>query len=157
MLFGHREVVMMRCPLRGAWRWSDPGALHRACGGHRQVARSCPSLGLSVFGQGAHGMGMLGAVPPQGDAADKPGFVVELSLESASGSNDRFTFCSFGVGAVRRRGRGPGQVARLAGVVVRLSLVGVEESKGIWWMPWRQEAMKDVARCEKLGGAASRL
>ena len=21
--------------------------------------------------------------------------------------------------------------------------------KGIWWMPWRQEAMKDVARCEK--------
>src|SRR4051812_6757372 len=136
---------MMRCPLRGAWRWSDPGALHRACGGHRQVARSCPSLGLSVFGQGAHGMGMLGAVPPQGDTADKPGFVVELSLESASGSAGRFTFCSFG--AVRRRGRGGGAVVA----------VGVEESKGIWWMPWRQEAMKDVARCEKLGGAASRL
>ena len=27
--------------------------------------------------------------------------------------------------------------------------------KGIWWMPWRQEAMKDVARCEKPGGDAS--
>jgi hypothetical protein len=27
--------------------------------------------------------------------------------------------------------------------------------KGIWWMPWRQEAMKDVARCEKLRGGAS--
>jgi hypothetical protein len=38
-----------------------------------------------------------------------------------------------------------------------LSLAGVEESKGIWWMPWRQEATKDVARCEKPGGAASRL
>ncbi len=29
--------------------------------------------------------------------------------------------------------------------------------KSIWWMPWRQEAMKDVARCEKPRGAASRL
>ena len=32
-----------------------------------------------------------------------------------------------------------------------------EYEKGIWWMPWRQEAMKDVARCENPGGAASRL
>ena len=23
--------------------------------------------------------------------------------------------------------------------------------KGIWWMPWRPEAMKDVAACDKLG------
>ena len=30
-------------------------------------------------------------------------------------------------------------------------------SKGIWWMPWHQEAMKDVAGCEKPRGAASRL
>ena len=29
--------------------------------------------------------------------------------------------------------------------------------KGIWWMPWRIEAMKDVLGCEKLGGAAKRL
>ncbi len=32
-----------------------------------------------------------------------------------------------------------------------------ENEKGIGWMPWRQEAMKDVARCENLGGAASGL
>jgi hypothetical protein len=33
---------------------------------------------------------------------------------------------------------------------------GVGEcEKGIWWMPWHREAMKDVARCEKLGGGAS--
>ena len=32
-----------------------------------------------------------------------------------------------------------------------------EYEKGIWWMPWHQEAMKDVARCENLGGAASGL
>ena len=32
---------------------------------------------------------------------------------------------------------------------------GREYEKGIGWMPWHQEAMKDVARCENLGGAAS--
>ena len=31
----------------------------------------------------------------------------------------------------------------------------VEREKGIRWMPWHQEAMKDVARCEKPRGAAS--
>ena len=29
--------------------------------------------------------------------------------------------------------------------------------KSIWWMPRRTEAMKDVARCDKSRGAASRL
>ena len=33
----------------------------------------------------------------------------------------------------------------------------IEHDKGIRWMPWHQEAMKDVARCEKPWGAASRL
>ena len=33
----------------------------------------------------------------------------------------------------------------------------LEHEKGIGWMPWHQEAMKDVARCENLGGAASEL
>jgi hypothetical protein len=32
----------------------------------------------------------------------------------------------------------------------------LERKKGIRWMPWHQEAMKDVARCEKPWGAASR-
>jgi hypothetical protein len=35
--------------------------------------------------------------------------------------------------------------------------LGSEYDKGIRWMPWHQEAMKDVARCEKPWGAASRL
>ena len=26
--------------------------------------------------------------------------------------------------------------------------------KSKWWMPWRQEAMKDVVSCDKLRGAA---
>ena len=29
--------------------------------------------------------------------------------------------------------------------------------KGIWWMPWRMEAMKDVLGCEKPGGVAKKL
>ena len=38
-----------------------------------------------------------------------------------------------------------------------ISGAGSSVSKGIWWMPWHREAMKDVARCEKPRGAASRL
>ena len=26
----------------------------------------------------------------------------------------------------------------------------LKHNKGIWWMPWRQEAKKDVALCDKL-------
>ncbi len=29
--------------------------------------------------------------------------------------------------------------------------------KGILWMPWRVEAMKDVVRCDKLRGVANKL
>jgi hypothetical protein len=31
-----------------------------------------------------------------------------------------------------------------------------QATKGKWWMPWRQEAMKDVVSCEKPRGAAKR-
>ena len=29
--------------------------------------------------------------------------------------------------------------------------------KGVQWMPWHQEAMKDVVRCDKLWGGANNL
>ncbi len=38
-----------------------------------------------------------------------------------------------------------------------LCMCWIEQEKGIRWMPWHQEAMKDVARCENPGGAASKL
>ena len=42
-----------------------------------------------------------------------------------------------------------------------LLTAGYEEvsqvNKGIRWMPWRQEPMKDAVSCEKSRGAASRL
>ena len=44
-----------------------------------------------------------------------------------------------------------------SGTMVALSLGRGECEKGTWWMPWRREAMKDVARCDKPRGAASRL
>ena len=31
------------------------------------------------------------------------------------------------------------------------------DKKGIWWMPWHREAMKDVAPCDKLRGDGSDL
>ena len=34
----------------------------------------------------------------------------------------------------------------------RLRLYG-QANKRIWWMPWQQEAMKDVVACEKPRGA----
>ena len=33
----------------------------------------------------------------------------------------------------------------------------IKRDKGIWWMPWRVEAMKDVALCDKLRGGESNL
>jgi hypothetical protein len=30
-----------------------------------------------------------------------------------------------------------------------------QATKGTWWMPWRQEAMKDAATCEKPRGTGS--
>ena len=32
-----------------------------------------------------------------------------------------------------------------------------QATKGVRWMPWRREAMKDVVSCDKLRGAANRL
>ena len=39
----------------------------------------------------------------------------------------------------------------------RLQLETIKRLKGIWGMPWRMQAMKDVARCDKRRGVASRL
>ena len=33
----------------------------------------------------------------------------------------------------------------------------IKREKGVGWMPWRQEAMKDVALCDKLRGGESDL
>ena len=42
------------------------------------------------------------------------------------------------------------------GLVLRAGIGGIiERDKSVRWMPWRQEAMKDVARCEKPRGDAS--
>jgi hypothetical protein len=39
----------------------------------------------------------------------------------------------------------------------RASRVNVgQATKSVWWMPWRQEPMKDVAGYEMLRGAASK-
>jgi len=33
----------------------------------------------------------------------------------------------------------------------------IKRFKSIWWMPWRQEAMKDVVRCDKPWEVANNL
>jgi hypothetical protein len=44
---------------------------------------------------------------------------------------------------------------RNAGHVECLALWG-QATKCMWWMPWRSQAMKDVAACAKLRGAGKR-
>ena len=33
----------------------------------------------------------------------------------------------------------------------------IQEIKGIWWIPWHSEAMKDAVTCDKLRGAGNKL
>ena len=46
----------------------------------------------------------------------------------------------------------------VAGVVslLRASKFYGQATKGARWMPWQKQAMKDVASCDKLRGAAHR-
>ena len=48
-----------------------------------------------------------------------------------------------------------GAVLGAAWSCVRAAAADLEQVKGVRWMPWRQEAMKDVARCDKPRGDAS--
>jgi hypothetical protein len=41
--------------------------------------------------------------------------------------------------------------------IVMLGKFYGQATKGVRWMPWRQQAMKDAVSCEKLRGAANRL
>ena len=42
-------------------------------------------------------------------------------------------------------------------MVLFLRMNDLKQVKGIWWMPWRLEAMKDVALCDKPWGGESTL
>ena len=37
-----------------------------------------------------------------------------------------------------------------------LFLDQIKREKGVWWMPWQQEAMKDVILCDKPRSAENR-
>ena len=47
--------------------------------------------------------------------------------------------------------------AHANGVLIWLFLDQIKRNKGVWWMPWQQEAMKDVIPCVKPWGAGNRL
>lgn len=59
-------------------------------------------------------------------------------------------------------GKNPGRVLRRCPRSRRISLTASPDecvtvidkygqvTKGVWWMPWHQEAMKDVVACDKL-------
>jgi hypothetical protein len=53
------------------------------------------------------------------------------------------------------------QACGAAGSIKSRAVVGGVDSqawgKSIWWMPWHAQAMKDVARCDKLWWVVSKL
>ena len=53
-----------------------------------------------------------------------------------------------------RMGEAPLQKERLGTCP---SLDRIKREKGVWWMPWQQEAMKDVIPCDKQRGAGNGL
>ena len=53
--------------------------------------------------------------------------------------------------------RGATKGPRREGPSVFLLPDQVKRDKGVWWMPWQQEAMKDVILCDKPWGAENKL
>ena len=53
--------------------------------------------------------------------------------------------------------RGATKGPRREGPLVFLLPDQVKRDKGVWWMPWQQEAMKDVILCDKPWGAENKL
>ena len=43
----------------------------------------------------------------------------------------------------------PGELVPLPGVVTVIDKCG-QATKGVWWMSWHREAMKDVVACDML-------
>ena len=65
-----------------------------------------------------------------------------------------FGFCSFTLRIGDRVDDVSNRIAVPSGTAwtSALNLV-IQATKSIWWMPWRQEAMKDAGACEKPRGA----
>ena len=60
-------------------------------------------------------------------------------------------------GCAVRRGGGAEALHKGASREACPSLDRIKREKGVWWMPWQQEAMKDVIPCDKFWGAGNRL
>ena len=61
------------------------------------------------------------------------------------------------VHAFDRKRRVRAAKGRALGTQVLLLPDQIKRDKGVWWMPWQQEAMKDVIPCDKPWGAGNRL
>src|SRR5690554_6596118 len=82
------------------------------------------------------------AVGPE-DALEREGVFTESSPKSEPTGRDYKS-------STRRVRAGPAS-GSLPIRVLSLRATDFEQAlKGIWWMPWHREAMKDVAPCEKL-------
>jgi hypothetical protein len=80
---------------------------------------------------------------------------IERSLPPADGARDNGAVGSKSTSD--QAGSGLRFRTRTSRKRARLLLDRIKRDKGVWWMPWQQEAMKDVALCDKPGGGESTL
>ncbi len=66
-----------------------------------------------------------------------------------------YDFCPVSAGAVMRSAGLGGNAKGLPSVL--LFPDQIKRDKGVWWMPWQQEAMKDVILCDKPWGGENDL
>ena len=89
---------------------------------------------------------------------------VEQTVQKVEGLFGRSTLGTLGVfllaGCLRGSGVERRHVEKNADAGLDWSVLAMRTikcQKGIWWMPWHAQAMKDVIRCDKRRGAANKL
>ncbi len=156
--FLHDRIGRLTCLVIRPVRSQD-GPMARKRHSHRSESNTRDAVGRSPSGAGA-GRGPSGH--PCDDSSLSKSKTLTATPDRPLAGRDRSRDMSC-------RGQSQGQrlptsKPRLTGCRLqatrkraRLLLDRIKRDKGVWWMPWQQEAMKDVALCDKPGGGESTL
>lgn len=79
------------------------------------------------------------------------------ALKGAGNVQCFWSWEAWGAGTQKARCPLSCDVACENGEPIWLFLDQIKRNKGVWWMPWQQEAMKDVILCDKRRRAENRL
>ncbi len=132
-----KHETQVHCVVSGIPR--ETGSAPRGATGPRDPSRAAPGR-AGVMPTSAVGWRCreLAVFPSQDTNLASPGGEPDGSDGSVRGSRDPRTMTSV-----------PEEAC--------LFLDRIKREKGVWWMPWQQEAMKDVILCDKPWGAENGL